>query len=180
MNPVSAFEIAPITALYNPELLLRPVLTSAIRDPETGDVDYKDVNEVLASLPRTEVDLKDKYTAVAIATEGARVLGMMSLVVPDKRMYRFAKSPNPIELTNAYVLDTAQRRGVGEGLLRHLEEKAQSEGHTEIVLNSGPRYAKVGWMFWKKQYGEPVGIAEGYYESKYDAMVWRKELDPHS
>ena len=169
------FELVPATALDDAELL-RPVLESAVRNPFTGEIVYEDVNSILGSVPRSQEDMERKYTVVAWSNDEAKALGMMSLMQPDSVMRSFALGSNPIELTNAYVLNTVRGLNLGRTLVRHLEERAQEQGHTEIILNSGPRFRPTGWPFWRRMYGEPVGIAEDYYGPGLSAPVWRKPL----
>lgn len=171
-----SFEIIPATELPDAELL-RPVLESAVRNPITREIVYEDVEDILASVPRSDEDMDRKYTIVAWSLETPKALGMMSLMMPDTVMRAFAQTPHPIELTNAYVLDDVRGGGLGRTLVQHLEDRAIDQGHTEIVLNSGPRFRFSGWPFWQKMYGEPVGVAKDYYGPRFDAPVWRKMLD---
>lgn len=165
-------DIYPATALESPEQL-RHVLLSAVVNPITKEPVLDEIEKILASVPRTEADMAKKYTVVAKAGDTA-IVGMMSLQEPDEVMRSFVTGENPTEITNAYVF--TRGAGVGRTLVRHLEHKAQTDGHSEIVLVSGPRFRWSGWPFWRKLYGEPVGVAERYFDSTYDGMVWRKDL----
>lgn len=166
-------DIYPATAISSPEEL-REVLNSAIINPITREPVVEDIEEVIASVPRSEAELAEKYCAVARDKNTSQILGMMSLKNPDDVIRDFALTESPVEVTDAYALRVGT--GVGSLLLSHLEEVARQRGHTEIVLVSGPRYMTRGWKFWTKLYGEPVGVAEKYFEDKYNGKVWRKEL----
>jgi GNAT superfamily N-acetyltransferase len=167
-----SIEIYPATSLDDPEEL-RQVLMSAVVDPTTKEPVLDEIEEILASVPTTETGMAKKYTVFAKAGKTA-IVGMMSLKEPDEVMRRFTMGANPTEITNAYV--SIRGAGVGRALVNHLEGKASADGHSEIVLVSGPRFRWSGWPFWRKMYGESIGVAERYFENTYDGMVWRKTL----
>ena len=176
MSFMSSVDIYPATALDS-TLELQAVLNSAYRDPYTNEIPadaVDEINEILSLVPKTEAELAERYCAIARISGGATVLGMMSLKNPDDVIRSFAKSDNPIELTDAYTL--TRRAGIGAALVGHVEQVARERGHTEIVLVSGPRFQPTGWPFWTKLYGEPVGTAYQYFENTYDGRVWRKSL----
>lgn len=168
------FDIYPASALRDVEQLRVP-LESAVINPVTKEVFSGEVEEVLTSIEAARHGQTDRYYAVALAS-GGQALGVMGLQQPGESMRGYAASANPAEIINAYVLDAGRGRGVGRALLNHLEMKAGELGHTEIVVNSGPRYMLSGWPFWRRMYGEPSAVAKDYYGPRYDAMVWRKTL----
>ncbi|HSW74648.1 MAG TPA: GNAT family N-acetyltransferase [Candidatus Saccharimonadales bacterium] len=173
---VTHFEIIPAASLENPELL-RPVLESAIVDSATGESITEDIESILSSIPRSEEAMPGKYAAVAWSPESVKALGMMGLTTPGEVMRSFARTSNPVELINAYVLSAARGLRIGSALVSHLERKAADQGFTEIILNSGPRFRLSGWPFWRHTYGEPIGVARGYYGPHLDAPVWHKVLN---
>jgi GNAT superfamily N-acetyltransferase len=172
-NP--SVEVFPATALTDVELL-RPALESAVRHPLTGEVFTDEIEGYLQAVDTVRQGLGDKYYAIA-QTSGGLTVGMMGLERPGPEVAAFATTDNPIELVNAYVLKSSRDAGVGRALVRHLEDKARADGHTELLLNSGPRYQRSGWPFWRKMYGEPVGSLPDYYGAGFDAMVWRTSLE---
>jgi GNAT superfamily N-acetyltransferase len=167
-------EVFPATALEDVELL-RPVLESAVRNPITQEVITGEVGEVLEEVERVRQGQSDRYYAIA-RNSGNAVLGMMGLQAPGQEMLALATAERPVELINAYVLSASRGRGIGQALVNHLETKARTDGHSELILNSGPRYMLSGWPFWQKLYGEPVERLVDYYGPRFDAMVWRKLL----
>jgi len=53
----------------------------------------------------------------------------------------------------------------------------QTDGYTEIILNSGSRYKDTGWGIYDRLDGNSrVGMAVGYYGEDGDAPVWHKIL----
>jgi hypothetical protein len=173
MTNTPSFDIYPATVLDSPEQL-RDVLMSTVVNPITREPVVDEIEDILATLPIAEETMANKYSVVALGTGSRAVLGTMSLIEPDAVMRSFAPGDDPIEITNAYV---GQRKsGIGSALVRHLEAKARTDGHSDIVLVSGPRFRRSGWPFWRKMYGEPAGVAELYFENTYDGMVWHKAL----
>jgi len=170
----SAIEIVPATALPDVNLL-RPVLESSVVDPWTGEAFTTEIEEDLRLVKEYLEGSTDRYYAIARKSGGA-VVGMMGLQAPTEEMLALATTTNPIELINAYVLRSSREAGVGTALVRHIESKARSDGRTELLLNSGPRYQRYGWPFWRKNYGEPVDVLVDYYGPGFDAMVWRTML----
>lgn len=173
-SPESTIEVFPSTALLDVELL-RPVLESAVVHPLTHEVFADEVEEDLRAVEASIAGENDRYYAIA-RTSGGLVVGMMGLQTPGEEMLEFATTERPIELINAYVLASSRGIGIGQALVHHLEDKAKEDGHTELLLNSGPRYQRRGWRFWREMYGEPVGILKDYYGPRFDARVWRTSL----
>jgi len=174
-SPDAQIEVFPSTALTDIGLL-RPVLESAVINPITGEVFTDEIEEDLRSVEQSRDGLNERYYAVA-RTSGGLVIGVMGLQRPEQEMLAFTNTENPIELINAYVLRSSRGLGAGQALVHHLEDKAKEDGHSELVLNSGPRYQWSGWPFWRSMYGEPVGMLKDHYGPSFDAMVWRAQLD---
>jgi GNAT superfamily N-acetyltransferase len=168
------FEIYPATALDNVEQL-RNLLETSVVNPITNEVLFDEVEEILSSVEACRQSKSERYYAVAI-TSGKQALGLMGLQKPSESMLTYTRSDYPAEIINAYVLSAERGAGVGHSLLNHLEEKARELGHTEVVVNSGPRYMFSGWPFWRRMYSEPSAIAKDYYGPRFDAMIWRKSL----
>lgn len=156
---------------------LKPILATWIKDRRTGQPLPDEVEEDLQLMSESVEGKNDRMYLVAEDLDG-EILGVVGFKTPDETMFTFTKTSNPAELVNAYVKsDKIKGRGVGRSLIAKLEEMAREKGHTEIVLNSGPRYKDSGWGFYDKLEGyKRVGIAVGYYGENVDAPVWRKEL----
>lgn len=154
---------------------LRMVLEESVVNPITKETVQEDVEELLADV-QDSLRAQDGPKYLVAQTPEGEVVGMMGLQIPGDAMKRFALSPNPGELINAYVAENQRGKGTGRALVQALEQTARDQGFTELVVNSGPRYAFSGWPFWNKMFGAPAGVAKGYYEGQYDAMVWRTDL----
>ncbi len=156
---------------------LRPILTTWIKDRTTGDPLPDEVEEDL-QIMSDSIDGKNDRTYLVAESLDGEVVGVIGFKAPDSRIMPFTKTLNPAELVNAYVkAEERKGKGVGRALVRGLEERVRMKGHTEIVLNSGPRYKDTGWGFYDKLEGyQRVGIAESYYGEGGDAPIWRKEI----
>ncbi len=172
LNP--EIRVYPATDLADVELL-HDALTDSIRSPITGEVFNGEVEGVKRQVQRAKDGEGERYYAVA-ETSGGVVLGSMGLSPLDEAMREFVTTTNPIEIVNAYTSHDSRRTGTGRLLVRHLEEIARERGHTEVLLNSGPRYMRSGWPFWKKIYGEPVGQLDDFYGQGFHAKVWQSIL----
>ncbi|MBI4057915.1 GNAT family N-acetyltransferase [Candidatus Microgenomates bacterium] len=156
---------------------LRPILSTWIKDRDTGETLPDEVEEDLQIMGDSAQGKNDRQYFVAEDVNG-KMIGVIGFKNPDPRMLDYCKTSNPAELVNAYVrVDQRAGKGVGRALITKLEEEARKKGFTEIVLNSGPRYKDTGWGFYDKLPGyQRVGVAVGYYGEGGDAPVWRKEL----
>ena len=156
---------------------LRPILATWIKDRETGQLLSNELEEDLRLMSESVDAKNDRAYLVAEDLDG-EVIGVMGFKRPDETMLTFTKTSSPAELTTAYVKsDERKGKGVGRALVAKLEEVAKQSGHTEIVLNSGPRYKDTGWGFYDKLPGySRIGVAVGYYGEGGDAPVWRKEI----
>lgn len=166
-----SFEVYPATTLRSAEQL-RNVLESCV--VFEGQVLSDEVNKDIVAVEsfRTGAD-RERYFAVARTPRGV-TLGMMGLQSPIPELLPHATTLNPGELINAYVLESTRGMGVGRALVSHLRDRAISEGFTQFVLNSGPRYEHTGWPFWRNMFGDEVGELPGFYDG-WDAKVWRSK-----
>lgn len=154
---------------------LRPILETWIRDPETGQIIEEEVSSVVEAVTASTEGQTDTLFLVAEDAED-RIIGMMGLRAPSAEMQAFTTTENPAELINAYVDIEERGSGAGRALLQKAEITAKANGHTELIVNSGPRYEQSGWPFWTKTFGDPVAIQRDLYGPGRDAPVWRKEL----
>ncbi len=154
---------------------IRPMLERWVTDRDTGAVL---TDEIAADIAKIEASINDNSPPrLLVAEEAGRVVGMMGIQPPTEQILVYATTKNPAELTFALVSDEAQGNSIGTTLVNVLTKHAISEGSTELVVGSSQRYKTAGWPFWRKLFGEPVGIAAGYGGSGGDAMIWRKSLN---
>ncbi|MEK9171437.1 MAG: GNAT family N-acetyltransferase [Patescibacteria group bacterium] len=156
---------------------IRPILETWVRDSGTGQILPEEVEEDLEFMRKSVRAENSRSYLVAEDTNNRTVIGVVGFMPPSDRMKEFAVTFNPAELVNAYVAkENRAGQGVGSALVRGIEMTAKAKGHTEIVLNSGPRYQKTAWGFYDQLPGfQRVGIAEKLYGDR-NAPVWRKLL----
>lgn len=154
---------------------LRPILETWVRDRNTKLVVQDEITRILEAVRESARGENDIVYLVAETSEG-EVVGMMGLRPPEERMLVYSTTTSPVEIINAFVRQDQRGRGVGHALVNGLEQIARARKHTEIVLNSGPRYKFSGWPSWIRLFGKPIAIAANYYGEGGNAPVWRKEL----
>jgi len=150
------------------------VLENWLRNMLTGEILADEVSSDLKWMEDSLKGVNDKIFVVA--EDKGRVIGVMGLSEPDKRMIPLTQTSSPVELITAYVAREHKGRGVGKALIRNLESKAKEMGHTEIILNSGIRYRRSGWGFYDKVDYDKAGTIENYYDGRWPTQVWRKEI----
>lgn len=167
--------VRPLQARDIPHL--RPILETWLRFPTiTGELLNEEVDSTIQEIKKSLRHENNKQFFVAQSPDGT-IAGMMGIQPPDLAMQAFTRTLNPAEIINAYVhFDQRQGKGVGSALVAALEDESRKQGFEELVLNSGPRYKETGWPFWRKIYGEPVGILKDHYGPTFDAPVWRKSI----
>lgn len=153
---------------------LQPVFQQWIRDRNTGAFLLGEADGVKDAIRASIAG--ESSQEYLVAEQSGQVLGIMGIQPPNETMRQFTQTAKPIELITALIADDARGKGVGRALVAALTEKAQEQDATELVVNSGLRYKKTGWPFWRRLFGEPVGVAESYFGPGGDAMVWRKPL----
>lgn len=157
-------------------LALKPILESWIRDRNSGDLLSDEVASVMKAIEDSVQGQNSKKYVVAEDGKGILV-GVMGMNAPGEDMQPYTATNSPVEFINAFVSATQRGTGTGKLLAKELEGIAVSAGHTEIIVNSGPRYKDTGWAFWNSLYGEPVAIQRDLYGPGGDAPVWRKALE---
>lgn len=173
----NTLEIVPATALESVFPLLG-VLEDSVIDSFDSKPDYKDIVQILQNVEATR--LGEGSIEYAIARESGTILGMMGLravgIAEEDDMRKFATQECAAELVNAYVIRRDRRIRTGTILFEHLVQRAEEQGFTELLVNSGPRYEKTGWPFWTFCMGEPVAMMKDKYGAGRHAPVWRMEL----
>ena len=166
-----------VRPLRNEDLdAIRPILETWVRDSETRQILPEEVEEDLEFM-RKSVRNENPRSYLVAGDIGGTVIGVVGFMPPSDRMRSFTITANPTELVNAYVAKESRAgKGVGTALVKAIEETAKAKGHTEIVLNSGPRYQQTAWGFYDQLPGfKRVGVAEKLYGDR-NAPVWRKIL----
>ena len=154
---------------------IRKILSEWIKDPLTGEILIGEIDEVLLKISDSVSAPGDREYIVA-EDESGNILGLMGLREPEDALLKLATTANPIELVNAYVSSDKKGQGIGKLLLEKIQEIAKNNGHTEIILNSGPRYRESAWSFYDKQFGNRIGELKDYYGPGLSAPVWHKVL----
>jgi GNAT superfamily N-acetyltransferase len=152
------------------------ILEGRIRAPETGEVLTSEVANVLEGMRRALERRSPTRFLVAVAP-GGEVVGVVGVRPLAPVMAAFARGEHPVEMVHAFVAANLERSGLGSALVTALEERARQDGHDEVLLNSGPRYAASGWGFFDRQPGyERRGVLRDHYGPGQDAPVWGKRL----
>ncbi len=154
---------------------IRAILETWIRDQSSGEVIQTEVDEVIGKI-RSGIDSPEAATNIVAEDEKGHVVGVMGLYPVSMGMLQFVETESPREINNAYVASNSRGLGIGGMLVARLESVSRQQGITELIINSGPRYKKTGWDFWRSVYGSPIAQAEDYYGPGLDALVWRKNL----
>jgi len=155
---------------------LKPILETWIKHRETKEPLPEEVTKTLQNMEESIGGKNERHYLVAETEEGQTV-GVVGIKKPDKIMTSFTSTPNPTELVNFFIVSSERGKGLGKILAANLENYARSLGHTEIVLNSGPRYKETAWDFYDRLPGfKRIGIAKEYYGKEGDAPVWKKIL----
>lgn len=155
---------------------VRQVVERRVRDPATGQVLSGEVEEILDGMRRTLEGGRPGQFLVAVAVE-AGIVGVLGMRPLSRPMAAFSQGRRPVEMVHAFVTVEAAGTGIGSALVAALEERARLEGHDEILLNSGPRYAASGWGFFDRLAGyERRGVLGDLYGPGQDAPVWSKHL----
>lgn len=122
------------------------------------------------SVPWSEKELKASYlsdhAAAFLCEAEGKIVGYGG----------FCFSPPDADITNIAVLPEFRRRGIGEKLLKKIEEEAEKKACTAIFLevresNIGARglYEKSGFV--------PLGKRKNYYKAPTeDAVLYKKEI----
>jgi ribosomal protein S18 acetylase RimI-like enzyme len=167
-------EIRPLQARDLEEI--KPILETWLKSRDTGEPLPDEVTETIDKMQISVEGGNDRVYLVA--EDEGNVIGIIGYKLPDNVMNGFARTKNPTELINAYVLPGQTGRRVGKTLVEKLEEMAKLNNFTEIIINSGPRYKKTSWNFYDNLPGyQRVGVAEKYYGEGGDAPVWSKILE---
>lgn len=155
---------------------VRRILESRIRAPDSGEVLTDEVAEVIETMRRA-VEGREVARFLAAVTGAGTVVGVLGMRPLAPAMKGYARGKRPIEMVHAFVAVGGAAKGVGSSLVEALESRARQDGHDEMLLNSGPRYASTGWGFFDRQPGyERLGVLENYYGQGQHAPVWGRWL----
>lgn len=159
---------------------LKPILSEAIINPFTKEIIEQDVEAVLAKMDAALAGEGETFYAVARTAElgAVGIMGIrpVGLTTQEDPMRRYVTQNPAAEIINAYTRKAARGQGVGRALLGALEAEAAQRGFRQTVLNSGPRFARSGWPFWRAVYGPPVDTAMDFYGPRFHAPIWRHDL----
>lgn len=164
------------TARAEDEQAIRNIAGDWVRNPDDGTVITEEIDGIAQKLQESLSEGASATFLVAENLEG-KVVGFLRLDEISPEVEKFALTENPAELFNLFVASGQNNgKGVGRTLFNKAIELARQKGHTEILLNSGPRYSKSGWGFYNKLIGHSIGEIKGHYGKGVDAKVWSKSL----
>ncbi len=166
--------IRDIRATDIPQLI--PILETWIRNRVTGQLEKEEIQEILEAIDIFFTNGNKRRFFVAELNPDI-VIGLIDCGPARENMAVYAITPNPAEIFNAYVAKEHRGgKGVGKALVNRVVQWATTEGYTELLLNSGPRYRFSGWPAWTRIFGKPITVAEDYYGEGAHAPVWSKIL----
>lgn len=160
------------------DLDFRPPLESSIVNPITGEVFHDEVDEVLGHIARA-IDGIGERRYVAAIEESGLVLGVMGfrrVGEAEDPMQTFVTEKPALEIVNAMSIRDQRGKGVGYMTLHQVLAWGEELGYKQVVLNSGPRYRRGGWPFWRRQFGDPIATIPDFYGKGFHAPVWRHDL----
>jgi GNAT superfamily N-acetyltransferase len=150
------------------------VISEWVRDPDTDEPRVGDIEDIIGAVEASAEGKSDRLYKVA--TIGGKVVGMVGMKPPDGAMRELSRTEQPAELVNMYVAGESRGGGVGKALVESLIGAANNAGHTELLVNSGPRYEKTAWGFYDKLFGKRLATLLDYYGKGIHAPVWRMDL----
>ncbi len=153
---------------------LRGVVTEWVRDPETNEPRVGDIEDIVGAVEASTRGESARQYKVAVM--GGRVVGMVGMRIPDGAMRELSTTDQPVELVNMYVAGESRGGGVGKALVESLIEAAKNAGHTELLVNSGPRYERTAWGFYDKLFGARIATLLNYYGKDVHAPAWGMDL----
>ena len=123
-----------------------------------------------------EIDGKTEFNQQFwVAKQNNQVLGVGGLADPLPKVLPLSKTKSPGEIKILYIDQRSQGQGVGRKLVTFLEEEAQNQGYTELLVRSAQKYKDTGWGFYEKIGYEKCGTVSGGEETEL-MQVFRKVL----
>ncbi|MFH0957538.1 MAG: GNAT family N-acetyltransferase [Pseudomonadota bacterium] len=160
--------------------VIEKILRGTVQTPYgSGQVEEAEVKDELERINKA-LDSSEEGQILIARDEGNEVLGLAFFGKPDQRLADFVKADptTTVELRLLYLDPDKRKRGIGSSLLEKVEETARNTGMHRIVLSSGPRYILIGsGSFYLKRGFRSIGTIANYFEGKYWARVFQKELD---
>lgn len=172
----AGYEISPL----RPEDIeyLEPIFRgfNSDSDEETGDLilDQNDYDHDMERLT-TSLHGENGYKALVIRNGNGQAVGIAGYHAPSTRLMELTQTPKPIEMVNVVIADSERGKNLGLHLINRLKEQVKSEGYTEMIWISGPRYARA-WKFYTKNFGRAIAKLERYFVDQWPGVVWRVEL----
>lgn len=175
---VSSMPIEITTLVEGDIVNLEPILRQHVRDSQTGEK----IEEEISSIQDYMMGEKDEHGRIRkylVAKSDGQILGCMAYSEMDPDMVEHFDDLDPketSELLNAFTDSKVFRGGgVGRRLLEAVYSQARSEGKTNLVIHSGPRYQK-SWGFYDKLTDETRGFIQNKYGEGRHAKTWLKRL----
>lgn len=158
---------------------IEKILRATVQTPYgSGNVEEDEVQMELEKINKT-LDSTEEGQILTAKDEQGETLGFAFSGRPDPRILDFTHSDpaTTLGLRLLYLDPNKRKQGVGSQLLNAVEEAAKSAGMSKIELTSGPRYIWIGsGRFYLKRGYKLVGTIPNYFEGKYWAKVFQKEL----
>jgi len=85
-----------------------------------------------------------------IARENKDLVGIIGLSDPLPKVLTFTRTEKPAEIKILYVDKSQQSKGIGRTLVSFIEDEAERQGYTELLVRSAEKYKDISWGFYQK------------------------------
>jgi GNAT superfamily N-acetyltransferase len=156
---------------------IEQILRATIQNPYgSGNVDEEEVREELEKIGKTFISSEKGEVLLA---ENEHTLGFAFIGKPEQKLLDYTKSDpdSTLELRLLYFNPNQRNRGAGSQLLSAVEQRAKDMNMNRLELTSGPRYINIGAdIFYGKRGFKSLGIIPNYFNDKFPAKVFQKDL----
>lgn len=163
--PVETFKLD--TIIPGDENLLIPVFRAWVKKRVTGEVQDKEIADIQARMRESLVN-PEVARYFVMRDVFALPVGLVGVKLPDEMTSLAVTTERPLELINFFVHPKLNGKGIGSTLLNTVIAYASTQGFTEVILNSGPRYMRSAWDFYNNRL-EQIGILINAYNADPEA-----------
>jgi len=132
---------------------------------EIGEIlgQWTESEEVYKYLERIKDEIAGKTEfnmCFFVARIDEKIFGIAGLADPLPKVLPFAKTENPGEIKILYVDKNSRRQGIGQALVKFIENEAKEKGYTELLIRSAAKYEETAYGFYKKMGYGKAGVLQ--------------------